>query len=63
MYKTIIPFLMKCQEVTSDLPVYDQQRQILATDSLAFVGGFRVMVDLTMQSLFRMICLCKMSTL
>ena len=34
------------------LPTFDQRRRILATDALASVEGFRVMVQLTMQCLF-----------
>ena len=36
------------------LPAYDLRRRILATDALASVEGFRVMVQLTLQHLFGM---------
>ena len=36
------------------LPDYDARRQILATDSLASVDGFRIMIQLTFQHLFGM---------
>ena len=34
-------------ELLESLPSYDERRRILATDSLASVEGFRVMVQLT----------------
>ena len=45
------------------LPDYDDREQILATDSLASVDGFRVMIQLTSQHLFCMFLLSKLSTL
>ena len=40
------------QDILSTLPSHDVRRQILATDALASVEGFRVMVQLTLQRLF-----------
>ena len=39
-------------ELLESLPSYDERRRILATDSLASVEGFRVMVQLTFKYLF-----------
>ena len=36
------------------MPDYDERKQFLASDSLASVDGFRVMVQLTLQHLFGM---------
>ena len=42
------------EEMYNSLPYYDERRIILATDALASVDGFRVMVQLTWQHLFGM---------
>ena len=44
------------QGVLDRLPAYDDRRQILATDSLASVDGFRIMIQLTFQHLFGVNC-------
>ena len=43
---------MSADDLPSFLPTYDQRRHILATDALASVEGFRVMLQLTLQHLF-----------
>ena len=45
-------FSLSVDDVTRAVPTYDQRRKILATDSLASVEGFRVMVQLTLEHLF-----------
>ena len=40
------------EDLLESLPSYDERRRILATDSLASVEGFRVMVQLTFKYLF-----------
>ena len=48
-------FVSVCaQGLIDKLPDYDARRQILATDSLASVDGFRIMIQLTFQHLFGM---------
>ena len=42
---------MSADDLASFLPTCDQRRQILATEALASVEGFRVMVQLTLQHL------------
>ena len=44
-----VVFGVSVDEVTRDVPTHDERRRILATDSLALVEGFRVMVLLTLQ--------------
>ena len=39
-------------DLIDKLPDYDARRQILATDSLASVDGFRIVIQLTFQHLF-----------
>ena len=45
-------FVASVEDTFNSLPSYDERRQILATDSLASVDGFRTMVQLTLQHLF-----------
>ena len=45
-------FGVSVDDLADVLPTFDQRRRILATDALASVEGFRVMVQLTMQYLF-----------
>ena len=45
-------FGVSVDDLTDLLPTFDQRRRILATDALASVEGFRIMVQLTMQYLF-----------
>ena len=45
-------FEVSVQDWTKELPAYDVRRRILATEALASVEGFRVMVQLTLQHLF-----------
>ena len=45
---------VSAEELLEKLPDYDERRQILATDSLASVDGFRAMIQLTFQHLFGM---------
>ena len=47
-------FGLSVDDVTSGLPTHDLRRRILATDSLASVEGFRVMIELTLRHLFGM---------
>ena len=47
---------MFADDLASFVPTYDRRRQILATDALASVEGFRVMVQLTLQHLFGVTC-------
>ena len=47
-----VSFAVSSEDLTGFLPTFDQRRRILATDALASVEGFRVMVELTMQYLF-----------
>ena len=42
-------FGVSADDLASFVPTYDQRRQILATDALASVEGFRAMVQLTLQ--------------
>ena len=49
------------QGLLDKLPAYDARRQIIATDSLASVDGFRIMIQLTFQHLFGVIFLSKLS--
>ena len=49
-----IIFSVSAQGLLDKLPDYDARRQILATDSLASVDGFRMMIQLTFQHLFGM---------
>ena len=42
---------VSAQGLLDKLPDYDARRQILATDSLASVDGFRIMIQLTFQHL------------
>ena len=46
-----VVFGVSVDDVTRDIPTHDQRRRILATDSLASVEGFRVMVQLTLRHL------------
>ena len=43
---------VSAQGLLDQLPDYDTRKQILATDSLASVDGFRVMIQLTFQHVF-----------
>ena len=45
-------FSVSPEDLLESLPSYDERRRILATDSLASVEGFRVMVQLTFKYLF-----------
>ena len=47
-----VVFGVSVKDLTSCLHTCDERRRILATDALASVEGFRVMVELTMQYLF-----------
>ena len=43
---------VSAQGLLDKLPDYDERRQMLATDALASVDGFRIMIQLTFQHLF-----------
>ena len=45
---------VSAQGLLDELADYDERRQILATDSLASVDGFQIMIQLTFQHLFGM---------
>ena len=47
-----VSFGVSVEDLADLLPTFDQRRRILATDALASVEGFRVIVQLTMQYLF-----------
>ena len=47
-----VVFGLTVDDVNGHIPTYDQRRRILATDSLAPVEGFRVMIELTLTHLF-----------
>ena len=50
-----VSFGVSVEDLADLLPTFDQRRRILATDALASVEGFRVIVQLTMQYLFGVI--------
>ena len=58
-----VSFGVSVEDLADLLPSFDERRRILATDALASVEGFRVMVQLTMQHLFGVFFLSKVSRL
>ena len=48
------------EDRTTSLPSYDSRKTFVATDALASVDGSSVMVQLTFQHLFGMICLLEL---
>ena len=52
--KEDVIFGLSVDELTHGIPTHDTRRRILATDSLASVEGFRVMIELALQYLFGM---------